>query len=245
VLEVDTQQGHDVDGPASLAALEARHGRLPQTLQAQSPSGSVHYYFQHPGDGIKVRSTTSELGPGIDTKGDGGMVIAPPSQRHDGTYRWINHADPVPAPDWLLLAICENKAKDDSGNWKEEYPPVGLEMLNALLQAIPNTSKDWERWNRIGMAVYAATNGNDDGLKLFHQWSKKIGGNYNKQQTNNEWEILGSVRRLASPSARCTTSRITIVPAYGYGAYYGPALGAGYLGYRIARRVAIHRARWR
>ena len=34
-------------------------------------------------------------------------------------------------------------------------------------------------------------------------------------------------------------------PAYGYGAYYRPALGAGYLGYRIARRVAIHRARWR
>src|SRR5262245_59344715 len=34
-------------------------------------------------------------------------------------------------------------------------------------------------------------------------------------------------------------------PAYSYGGYYGPALGAGYLGYRIARRVAIHRARWR
>src|SRR5262245_10917061 len=34
-------------------------------------------------------------------------------------------------------------------------------------------------------------------------------------------------------------------PAYSYGGYYGPALGAGYLGYRIARRVAIHRASWR
>ena len=30
-------------------------------------------------------------------------------------------------------------------------------------------------------------------------------------------------------------------PAYSYGGYYRP----GYLGYRIARRVAIHRARWR
>jgi hypothetical protein len=27
-------------------------------------------------------------------------------------------------------------------------------------------------------------------------------------------------------------------PAYGYGGYYRP-------GYRVARRVAIHRARWR
>jgi hypothetical protein len=40
-------------------------------------------------------------------------------------------------------------------------------------------------------------------------------------------------------------------PAYSYGSYgYGyPAYGyggyGGYLGYRVARRVAIHRARWR
>ena len=33
-------------------------------------------------------------------------------------------------------------------------------------------------------------------------------------------------------------------PAYSYGGYYRPALG-GYLCYRIARRVAINRARWR
>ena len=33
-------------------------------------------------------------------------------------------------------------------------------------------------------------------------------------------------------------------PAYGYGGYYRSALG-GYLGYRVARRVAINRARWR
>ena len=34
-------------------------------------------------------------------------------------------------------------------------------------------------------------------------------------------------------------------PAYGYGGYYRPGLYGGYLGYRIARRVALNRARWR
>ena len=35
-------------------------------------------------------------------------------------------------------------------------------------------------------------------------------------------------------------------PAYGYGGYgYGYPGYGGYLGYRVARRVAIHRARWR
>ena len=32
-------------------------------------------------------------------------------------------------------------------------------------------------------------------------------------------------------------------PAYSYGGYYRPGLYGGYLGYRVARRVAIHRAR--
>ena len=32
-----------------LAKLEAQHGPLPATLEAMSPSGSVHRYFNHPG----------------------------------------------------------------------------------------------------------------------------------------------------------------------------------------------------
>jgi hypothetical protein len=51
VVEADTVKGHDVDGLASLAKLEAEHGTLPPTLEAESPSGSVHYYFKYPSDG--------------------------------------------------------------------------------------------------------------------------------------------------------------------------------------------------
>jgi putative DNA primase/helicase len=38
VVETDTAAGHDVDGGASLAALEVEHGPLPATRQAISPS---------------------------------------------------------------------------------------------------------------------------------------------------------------------------------------------------------------
>lgn len=79
VIETDTLAGHNVDGAASLRALELKHAPLPDTLLAESPSGSVHRYFGHPGAGIKIRTVSSDLGPGIDTRGDGGMVIAPPS----------------------------------------------------------------------------------------------------------------------------------------------------------------------
>jgi hypothetical protein len=91
VVETDTVEGHGIDGSNSLAQLETKHGALPDTLKAISPSGSVHRYFKHPGAGIKIKSSASEIGRGIDIRGDGGMVIAPPTVRPGaGVYRWIN-----------------------------------------------------------------------------------------------------------------------------------------------------------
>jgi putative DNA primase/helicase len=103
VVETDTVAGHGVDGAASLAALVSQHGPLPETLQAISPSGSGHRYFQHPGDGIKIKNSASELGNGIDVRGDGGMVIAPPSINPDGrAYRWLNENPIAAMPAWLV-----------------------------------------------------------------------------------------------------------------------------------------------
>jgi hypothetical protein len=103
VIETDTVEGHNVDGAASLQALERAHAPLPDTLQAISPSGSVHRYFGHPGAGIKIRNSASELGPGIDVRGDGGMVIAPPSVTpNKGTYRWLHDLPVAPLPAWLV-----------------------------------------------------------------------------------------------------------------------------------------------
>jgi hypothetical protein len=79
VLEVDTTDGHAVDGFYSLANLEAQHGALPETLQAISPSGSIHYYFKYPEGDLEIKNSTSAIGQGIDVRGEGGMVIAPPS----------------------------------------------------------------------------------------------------------------------------------------------------------------------
>lgn len=103
VVETDTPKGHGVDGAASLAQLEAEHGRLPDTLMACSPSGSLHRYFRHPSPGIKIKSTASLIGDGIDVRGDGGMVVTPPSVNLDGrAYRWINKLPIAAMPAWLI-----------------------------------------------------------------------------------------------------------------------------------------------
>ena len=55
VIDADTFAGHDVDGLASIAALEERYGKLPDTLMTETPSGGVHRYFKHPGNGLKIK----------------------------------------------------------------------------------------------------------------------------------------------------------------------------------------------
>ena len=82
-LDIDTPEGHARDGFASLAALVAQHGPLPETLTAESPSGSRHLYFNWPSAG-GIRNTNNVPGPGLDVRGEGGMVIAPPSAKPDG-----------------------------------------------------------------------------------------------------------------------------------------------------------------
>jgi hypothetical protein len=79
VVEIDTiKGGHRVDGIKALRALEKKHGKLPLTLMARSPSGSIHYYFKHPGPDLHIKSSASEIGDGIDVRGDGGMVVGWP-----------------------------------------------------------------------------------------------------------------------------------------------------------------------
>jgi hypothetical protein len=103
VVDVDTIEGHGIDGSIALRELEAKHGSLPQTLQAISPTGSIHHYLKHPGDGIKIKGSASELGAGIDIRGDGNMTVAPPSLNPDGRcYRWIHKCPIAPMPAWLI-----------------------------------------------------------------------------------------------------------------------------------------------
>jgi Bifunctional DNA primase/polymerase, N-terminal/Primase C terminal 2 (PriCT-2)/AAA domain len=180
VLDLDVKEG--VDGIRSLAALEQQYGGLPATLKAASPSGSVHYYWLWPAD-RSVHNSTSVIAPGIDVRGEGGMVLAPPSVRPGkGKYAWTSITPPVEAPDWLLdLAIRAN----DSSQVRVSGEPEALpEVIAAALEVIPNDDLDWENWNRIGMAAFRASGG--QGLTAFDAWSRKS-NKYRAQDVSERW----------------------------------------------------------
>jgi hypothetical protein len=133
-LECDTVAGgHATDGIASLREIESKFGILPSTLMAQSPSGSLHYYFLYP-SGIEIKNSASLVGPGIDVRGKGGMMIVPPSMKPGiGVYEWFNFAVPIcAAPAWLLDLLTAAVPP------KSDPRPTISEQAKAKIKPPPN-----------------------------------------------------------------------------------------------------------
>src|SRR5262245_10913133 len=104
-LDVDTRH----DGPESLQQLIQAHPTdFPETVRSLSGGGGSHLIFASPGQPI---SNKVGLMPGIDIRGDGGYIVAPPSLHASGNrYAWdpIDHPDAMalaPMPDWLLALV--------------------------------------------------------------------------------------------------------------------------------------------
>jgi hypothetical protein len=108
----------DVDGPVGATAVaewEAQYGPLPPTLRVRTGSGGTHYYFCYPTDGTIIGNRThiepqlgiqSAMG-GIDIRGEGGYVIAPPSNHYSGgQYEWLDEGDTLLAPEREAIATA-------------------------------------------------------------------------------------------------------------------------------------------
>ncbi|MFZ5538605.1 MAG: bifunctional DNA primase/polymerase [Pseudomonadota bacterium] len=101
VVDVDAQHG----GLDSLRELQRAHGALPLTVEAITGGGGRHLYFAladlplHNRVGIR---------PGIDLRGEGGCVVAPPSVHPSGRrYAWVDARAPdalapAPLPAWFV-----------------------------------------------------------------------------------------------------------------------------------------------
>jgi hypothetical protein len=99
----------DVDGIAGSESLQRlckeQGSQIEDTRHSRSGGGGSHLYFQYPG--FEVESSNGRLARGIDVKGDGGCIVAPPSVHLSaGRYEWIDESAPIsPAPTWLLELV--------------------------------------------------------------------------------------------------------------------------------------------
>ena len=136
VLDIDGE-----DGEGSLLKLESEHGALPPTIEVVTGKGR-HCYFRT--GKRKISNSAGQLGIGLDIRGDGGYVIAPPSVHPSGRpYAWSvdTTRDFAAAPDWLLTMIGTTKANGKAGKPLEHWHKVLTEQIcngqrNATLASI-------------------------------------------------------------------------------------------------------------
>lgn len=106
VIDVDPAHG----GTASLTRLTA-DGLTPPTRFVRTGSGGLHLYYRHPGARTAILNSAGRVGPGIDVRGDGGYVVAPPSIHPimRRPYAWADEAAEVqemaPALSAALLQV--------------------------------------------------------------------------------------------------------------------------------------------
>ena len=113
VVDVDLPRG----GRESLRAVLAAGRELPLTLWACTGGGGLHLFYASPPN-VRVANTSGRLPgvaprlPGIDLRGDGGYVVAPPSvHASGGRYRWARRAGLVPLPPWVWAMPPARRAR--------------------------------------------------------------------------------------------------------------------------------------
>lgn len=94
----------DLDGEEGIEAfeqLQRDHEALPPTRWVRTGGGGRHAYLRHPG--VAVKTCAGLLAPHVDVRGDGGYVVAPPSNHVSGRcYEWANAGRAAPCPEWLV-----------------------------------------------------------------------------------------------------------------------------------------------
>ena len=85
VVDIDPKYG----GDESLQKLESAYGELPKNFHVRTGGGGSHIYLRYPD--FAVGNSVSSLARGVDIRGDGGLVVAPPSRHVSGRrYEWIS-----------------------------------------------------------------------------------------------------------------------------------------------------------
>lgn len=150
IVVVDVDADHD--GFETLAELAINYGALPDTPMTKTGSGGRHIFFKHPG--IEIRNSAGKLGRGIDIRGDGGYVVAPPSIHPNGNrYEWIVKPSQVPfadMPDWMIELLQERNIIT------EPAPGTGHIITGERNNALTKLAGSMRRKDASEDAIFAA-----------------------------------------------------------------------------------------
>lgn len=135
LLVVDRDTDCDDVWRSFVASCDGLEAALESTYTVRTPSGGRHYYFTGAG-----RSTVSRLARGVDTRGEGGYIVAPPSVAYiEGqavAYTAIDASCPVLcAPEALVRALALPEKRTSSPPERVEWDhPENISRASAIVR---------------------------------------------------------------------------------------------------------------
>jgi len=148
VLDIDPKNG----GSEGYEEFCSTHGTLPDTCEVETGGGGRHIILGHPGD-MRIPNSSEKLGKGLDVRGDGGYIIAPPSnhisgKRYEFAYG-IEHDNIVLAPDWFVALVREQPKEKPAAKPARNVDRPDTSRLwleKALVSATEGTRSERAHW---------------------------------------------------------------------------------------------------
>ncbi len=184
VLDADEDAGKNKHGLQDLQTLIEKYGPLPPTRAAITPRLGMHFYFSYEAE-RPINNSVSKLARGLDSRGDGGYVAAPASERADGAYLWVSDDPIAVAPAWLTEMLC--KPKTNSATPPKRVPLTGTNVdlaLQCLQRLSPSRADNYQQWVEVGMSLFGLGYA---GLQLWDDWSRKS-GKYQTGACEQKWK---------------------------------------------------------
>jgi hypothetical protein len=134
LVVIDVEKGGDVS-------------QFPETLTVATGGGGFHLYYKHPGTPVKNNVRIAEL---VDIRGDGGLVVAPPSESSKGVYSWMNDPEttelalyPVELVESLSQVSSEKLVQTGERN------SMAAQKAGEILAKLPQLENRLQAWEQL------------------------------------------------------------------------------------------------
>jgi replicative DNA helicase len=188
----------DADTPETYADMAARYG--PPHVKTNRGG---HWYFKHPQDGKVV---SRSIAPGLDCKGDGGYVVAPPSRGRMWTNGIPDRDSLPPLPDELRpKSSAPRREPDDKRRVDEISRERAAETIAWHVAQIPGGKRHEHLCHLCGVLLSRKVSVEDASQILIGSWSR-VGGDLVERAPH---EVRNT---LSTTEAAIAAGRATGVP---------------------------------
>ena len=147
VVDIDPRHG----GVASWGQLIAGHHFI-DTKEVETGGGGNHLFFRSDQPVLNSQGDRGGIAPGIDVRGEGGYVVAPPSTHVSGNrYVWSDGAletPTMPIPDWLYTAATQASVRVNGHGNKT------LDVAE-IMDGVAEGGRDWALFQLASKCRYA------------------------------------------------------------------------------------------